>query len=243
MPASQITSRFGASVRSLRHRLGISQETLAERADLHRTYIAGIEGGSRNVSLKCVDKLARALQVSTATLFLHNGKPGGRAELSNGESFASQCVDLLIVEDNGDDVEMTLQAFKQARITNPVQVVHDGAAALDFLFCTGSFAHRKMEDRPQLVLLDLNLPKISGLEVLRRIKADRRTREIPVIVLTVSQKDRDIAECRRLGAATYIVKPVDFVTLGQATPQLNLNWTLLKPPPAKSRKVRAGPAV
>lgn len=239
MRAPHIVSRFGASVRILRHRLGISQETLAERANLHRTYIAGIEGGMRNVTLKCVDKLARALQVSTATLFLHNGQLEGRARPAGDEALGARCVDILIVEDNRDDVALTLEAFKQARIDNSVQVVHDGKEALDFLFCEGPYAGRKQTDRPQLVLLDLNLPKVSGLEVLRRIKADRRTRGIPVIVLTVSQRDRDIAECQRLGAETYIVKPVDFVALGQATPQLNLNWALFKPPAAKTRSLRA----
>jgi two-component system response regulator len=243
MRAPPIISRFGASVRDLRHQLGISQETLAERADLHRTYIAGIEAGTRNVTLKCVDKLARALEVSTATLFLHASKPGGRAKSAGGGRPGVRCVDILIVEDNQDDVDLTLAAFQQARISNPVQVVRDGAEALDFLFCEGAFASRTLVERPQLVLLDLNLPKVSGIEVLRRLKADRRTRGIPVIVLTVSDKDRDIAECRRLGAETYIVKPVDFVALGQATPQLDLNWALLKPPEARPRRPRASLSV
>ena len=239
MAASQIISRFGASVRDLRYRLGISQETLAERADLHRTYIAGIEGGVRNVTLKSIDKLARALQVSTATLFLHAGKPGGLTGLASGESSTGHCVDILMVEDNPDDVELTLQAFKEARITNSVQVVRDGEEALDFLFCKGRFAHRKKEERPQLVLLDLNLPKINGMEVLRRIKADKRTRSIPVVVLTVSRNTQEQLECQRLGVKTYIIKPVDFVTLSQVTPQLKLNWTLLKPVKIAERNVRA----
>src|ERR1700694_4473729 len=113
MEASQIISRFGASVRSLRHRLGISQEVLAERADLHRTYIAGIEGGVRNVTLKSIHKLAHALQVSTSTLLLHAGGLDERAELSGDELSTGKHVDILMVEDNRDDVELTLQAFKQ----------------------------------------------------------------------------------------------------------------------------------
>src|SRR5258706_16080494 len=229
MTTSQITSRFGASVRNLRHGMGISQEALAERADLHRTYIAGIEGGTRNVTLRSIEKLARALQVSTDALLLHADGQGGREEPSRSESPSGKYVDILMVEDNRDDVDLTLEAFKQARITNSVQVVHDGEEALDFLLCKRRFACRKMEDRPQLVLLDLNLPKIGGIEVLRRIKADERTRMIPVVVLTASRTDRDIAECQRLGAETYIVKPVDFQGLSRATPQLNLDWALLKP--------------
>ncbi len=237
MPASQITTRFGASVRSLRHRLGISQEALAERADMHRTYIAGIERGGRNATLKSIDKLARGLQVSSAALLSHTDGQPGRAEPSGGESSGGQCVDILMVEDNRKDVELTLQAFKQARITNSVQVVYDGKEALDFLFGTGCFAHREINDPPQLVLLDLNLPKVGGMEVLRLIKADQRTRSVSVVVLTTSRYSKDMAECRRLGAETYIVKPVNFQTLSQITPRLNLEWALLGAPAAKSRSL------
>jgi len=224
-----ITARFGATVRRLRFQLGISQEELAERADLHRTYIAGIERGARNATLKSIEKLAGALEVSTAALL---GSPAGKPAppaAARLESAAGKILDILIVEDNRSDVELTLRAFRKAHITNPVHVVHDGAEALDFLFCLGRYAERKIEDRPQVVLLDLNLPRIKGLEVLRRIKSDERTRMIPVIILTVSQRDRDIRECRRLGAETYIVKPVNFHSFSQATPQLCLRWALLEP--------------
>jgi len=231
MPASGAIASFGASVRSLRFRLGISQEELAERADMHRTYIAGIERGARNVTLKSIDKLARALGVSTAAL-LHPA-PAGKSALQPGdprsELSSGRFMDILMVEDSPADVELTLRAFKTARITNPVHVVEDGAAALDFLFCRGRYADRKMENRPQLVLLDLNLPKVSGLEVLRRVKSDQRTRTIPVIVLTMSKRDRDMVECHRLGVETYIVKPVGFVNLSKVTTQLSLCWALLEP--------------
>jgi len=196
---------------------------------MHRTYIAGIERGARNVTLKSIDKLSKALGVSTAVLLNSAGKPAPPPGDPRSEPPAGKSVDILMVEDNQADVELTLHAFKIAKITNPVQVVNDGAEALDFLFCRGRYAARKMENRPQLVLLDLNLPKVGGLEVLRRIKSDGRTRTIPVIVLTVSQRDRDIAECRRLGAETYIVKPVDFVNFSRVTPQLSLRWALLEP--------------
>ncbi len=228
MAASEITLRFGASVRRLRHRLGLSQDALAERADLHRTYITGIECGARNVTLKSIEKLARALQVSTATLLLHASEMSGGAGVAT-ERPAGKRVDILIVEDDKNDVELAVQAFQQARITNPIQVVHDGAEALDYLFCRGRYAHRKFEDRPHLVLLDLSLPKVSGIEVLHRIKTDKRTRSITVVVLTASRDSHELAECRRLGAETFIVKPVNLPRFCEATPKLSLDWTLFRP--------------
>jgi CheY-like chemotaxis protein/DNA-binding XRE family transcriptional regulator len=239
MAASKIILKFGASVRSLRHSLGLSQEALAERADLHRTYIAGIEGGTRNVTLKSIEKLARALQVSTAALLNHANGTSGRAQQSKGELFDGKCVNILMVEDNRADAELTLRAFKEVRITNPVHIVRDGETAVDFLFGTGVFAGRQPPGQPQMVLLDLNLPKMSGLEVLRRMKAGKKTRKIPVVVLTVSQADRDIAECRRLGVEAYLVKPVDFHGLTRITPHLNLNWLLFKPAAPNGRNAWA----
>jgi CheY-like chemotaxis protein/DNA-binding XRE family transcriptional regulator len=213
----------------LRHQLGLTQEGLAERADLHRTYIAGIEGGARNVTLKSIYKLARALEVSTAALLAHTDETPGETGKDTKELSTGHCVDILIVEDNREDIELAVQAFQEAKITNPIHVVHDGAEALDYLFCTGRYAHRKSEDRPHLVLLDLHLPKVSGMEVLRRIKADERMRSIPVVVLTGSRDSQELAECRRLGAETYIVKPVDLPQFCGVTPGLSLYWTLFQP--------------
>jgi two-component system response regulator len=138
-------------------------------------------------------------------------------------------VDILFVEDNPDDVELTLRALKEANIANRIHVVRDGEAALNFLFCTGPFAKRQQDQRPQVILLDLGLPKIGGLEVLRRIRADERTRSIPVVVLTASRHDRDVVASKELGSEAYIVKPVDFQNLSEVTPQLSLSWALLKP--------------
>src|SRR6185369_491709 len=159
MPETPITALFGASIRSLRFRLGLTQEELAERADLHRTYIAGIEGGARNVSLKTVDKLARALEVSIAALLSPSSEAAPQAGAARRDEPTGRFVDILIVEDSRTDLELALQAFKQANISNPVHVVYDGAEALDFLFCKGRYASRKLENRPHVVLLDLNLPK------------------------------------------------------------------------------------
>jgi CheY-like chemotaxis protein/DNA-binding XRE family transcriptional regulator len=238
MAASLITSRFGASVRSLRRRLGISQEALAERADLHRTYISDVEGGARNVSLKTMERLARALEVSNATLLLEAGDPALLAELAGRTATGGERVDILMAEDSHNDAEVTLQAFKHARIANAVQVVHDGQEALDFLLCTGRFARRIIHDKPYLVLLDLSLPKIDGMDVLRRIKADERTLSIPVVVMTASRDSHELAECRRLGAEACIVKPVDFLALCKATPLLNLDWVLLKPTAVVTHSIR-----
>ena len=223
MRGMDIVSRFGASVRDLRRRMGISQETLAERADLHRTYVAGIEGGVRNVTLKVVDKLAKALQVSPATLL------SGAVLEGNGRSRprAQQFVDILLAEHNPDDVQTTLLAFKETRFVNSVHVVHDGQETLDYLVCQGKYTSRRPED-PKLLLLDLDLPKLKGLEVLRRIKADKRMQAIQVVVMATSQKHRDIAECRRLGTA-YVVKPVDLCQLTEVTPDFHLDWGLMEP--------------
>jgi len=140
----------------------------------------------------------------------------------------SDIVQILLIEDNPNDVELTLRALQKShRLTNNIEVVRDGAEALDFLFCTGAYAHRDPEDGPQVILLDLELPKVDGMEVLRRVKADPRTRMIPVVVLTSSRQDRDIIESYQLGVNSYITKPVDFEQFTQAVQQLGFYWLLL----------------
>jgi two-component system, response regulator len=228
VPNNDVKKVFGASVKFWRNRLGISQEALAERSNMHRTYICDVERGSRNVSLETIERLAQALEISTFTLFfnfrrLSSDKPAMRPVPTE------ELVDILFVEDNPDDAALTLRALKRANMANRVQLVRDGSEALDFLFCAGAFGHRHQEDLPQMILLDLNLPKVSGLEVLRRIKADARTRSIPVVVLTVSHRSQDVNESRRLGADAYIVKPVDFQNFSEVIPKLNLQWAVLKP--------------
>ncbi len=218
---------FGISIKACRQRLGISQEELGERANLHRTYISDIERGARNVSLESISKLAAALDVSVASLFTEEVQIT-KSDTPTRHSPDHDLVDILLVEDNPDDVELTQQAFKKARFANRLYVVRDGAEALDYLFRRGEHASHPETARPQLILLDLNLPKMDGMEVLRFIKKDKRTRMIPVVVLTGSQMFADMEECQRLGADTYIVKPVSFQRLSQITPQLNLNWVLYK---------------
>jgi len=226
-----VQKAFGSSVRAWRNRRGISQEELAERAGLHRTYVCDIERGARNVSLRSIEKLARALDISLSMLFDYSNEGPDDETLKPG---AHSMVDILFVEDNPEDAELAMRALTQANCANRIHVVTDGAAALDFLFCQGEYSQRLPADGPQMVLLDLNLPKISGLDVLKRIKSDPRTRTIPVVVLTASRQERDLEASLRLGAEGYIVKPVDFQSLSGVTPQLSLKWALLKPDTVES---------
>jgi CheY-like chemotaxis protein/DNA-binding Xre family transcriptional regulator len=210
----------------MRLRLGISQEELAERADLHRTYIAGIEGGGRNITLKSVDKLARALKVSVSDLLSEALTENASHPRNNNNNHV---IDILLVEDDPADAELTVRAFTEARIINPVHVVRDGQEALDFLFSNGAYANRKGLALPHVILLDLSLPKISGIEVLRRLKRDARTENIAVIVITGTRNHGDIDECKRLGAEHCIGKPVRFDNFSQIAPQLSFLWALVKP--------------
>jgi two-component system, response regulator len=139
----------------------------------------------------------------------------------------ANCV--LLVEDNPDDEALTLRALKKNNILNPVVVVHDGAEALDYLFCEGKHAGRP-PDLPQLILLDLKLPKLDGLEVLKRLRAEPRTRLVPVVVLTSSSEEKDVLESYNLGANSYVQKPVDFTRFSEAVRQLGMYWLVLNQP-------------
>ena len=138
---------------------------------------------------------------------------------------------ILLVEDNPDDEALTLRALKKSHIGNEIFVVRDGAEALDFLFCTGAYAHRDKREMPHLILLDLKLPKVDGLEVLRRIRADERTRLLAVVILTSSNEEQDLLEGYKKGANSYIRKPVDFNQFAEAIHQLGLYWLVLNEPP------------
>lgn len=139
---------------------------------------------------------------------------------------------ILLVEDNPDDEALTLRALQKNNIGNKVFVVRDGAEALDFLFCTGAYADRDPREMPQMILLDLKLPKVDGLEVLRRLRADERTRLLPVVILTSSNEEQDLIEGYKNGANSYVRKPVDFNQFLEAVRQLGLYWLVLnKAPP------------
>lgn len=137
---------------------------------------------------------------------------------------------ILLVEDNKDDVELTLMAFAQARITNPVVVARDGVEALDYLFGTGRYAGRDASERPVVMLLDLKLPRLGGLEVLERLRADERTKHTPVVILTTSTEHDDMIKAGDLHANSYVRKPVDFDAFADAARQLGLYWTVLNEP-------------
>ena len=140
-------------------------------------------------------------------------------------------VEILLVEDNPEDVEITLRAFKKRNLTNKIHVVEDGEEALEYIFATGAYNERDINHRPRVILLDLKLPKVDGLEVLRRIRADERMKQIPVVVLTSSREERDIVESYKLGVNSYIVKPVDFEKFLETVSDLGFYWLLLNKSP------------
>jgi len=145
---------------------------------------------------------------------------------------ATDAMEILLVEDNPADAELTLHALQKSNLTNKIQLVRDGEEALDFLFCRGTFASRQFEQVPHLILLDLKLPKVDGLQVLEEVKRDLRTRAIPVIVLTTSKEERDMVSSYRLGVNSYIQKPVNFSEFQEVVRQLGMYWLLInsKPP-------------
>jgi two-component system response regulator len=139
----------------------------------------------------------------------------------------AHAVEILIVDDSPEDLELALRALRKANIANGIQIARDGVEALEFIFGEGAYAGRKMEDGPKVILLDLKLPKVDGLDVLKRIKGDPRTQGIPVVVLTSSLEQNDVVESYKLGANSYIVKPVSFERFATAVQQLGLYWLLL----------------
>lgn len=143
----------------------------------------------------------------------------------------NQIIEILLVEDSLEDLELTQRALRNANLGNHIHVVRDGAEALDFIFCEGEYIERKIEDTPKLILLDLKLPKVDGLEVLERIKGDERTKLIPVVVLTSSKEQADVVKSYQLGVNSYIVKPVNFEGFTSAVQDLGMYWLLINQPP------------
>ena len=140
-------------------------------------------------------------------------------------------LDILLVEDNQDDVDLALHALRREKLANHIFVVHDGEEALDFLFCRGAFSERSFDRPPKLVLLDLKLPKVDGLEVLKQVKSDPRTKTIPVVIMTSSKEERDLVAGYNLGANSYIQKPVDFDQFRETVKTVGLYWLVINQPP------------
>ena len=140
-------------------------------------------------------------------------------------------VEILLVEDNPTDAELAIRALKKSNLANKLVWVKDGAEALDFIFATGAYTQRCVVNPPKVILLDLHLPKVDGMEVLRRVKSDARTKAIPVVVLTSSKEDRDVAESYQLGVNSYISKPVEFDEFAKVVSDLGLYWLLVNRPP------------
>src|ERR1700756_150250 len=149
----------------------------------------------------------------------------------------SRQVEILLVEDNPDDVELTLHALRKENLANSIHVARDGEEALEFLFCNGVHADRSFEHPPKLILLDLKLPKVDGMEVLKRLKADARTKTIPVVILTSSKEERDLVKGYNLGANSYIQKPVDFDQFRNTVKQVGLYWLVTNQAPVANGPV------
>jgi two-component system response regulator len=141
-------------------------------------------------------------------------------------------VEILLVEDNPDDAELTLRALRNRKLANRVVWVRNGADALDFVFRRGAYADRPAQEAPRVILLDLNLPKVSGIEVLAQIKADPVTRKLPVVVLSSSTEDKDVLDSYKLGVNSYVSKPVQFEEFARVVGELGMYWLLLNRPPA-----------
>jgi len=139
-------------------------------------------------------------------------------------------VEILLVEDNPSDLKLALRALKKANLSNRIHVVRDGAEALDFMFREGIYVDRKIDEVPKVILLDLKLPKVDGLEVLKRLKSDPRTQRVPVVMLTSSQEQSDVVRSYQLGVNSYIVKPVEFESFAKAVQELGMYWLLLNHP-------------
>ena len=140
-------------------------------------------------------------------------------------------VEILLVEDNPNDAELAIRALKKNNLANKLLWVKDGAEALDFIFATGNYSSRSVVNGPKVILLDLRLPKVDGMEVLRRVKGDERTRAIPVVVLTSSKEDRDVVESYQIGVNSFISKPVEFESFAKTVSELGFYWLLVNQPP------------
>ena len=214
MRNGDIRKEFGNAVRKARLELGLSQRSVAERAQLHRTYVTDVERGARNLSLVSISKLAHALEISIWKLFSSNGH---LESLCSGKNPA-----ILLVQDDPVEAGLALKSFKNARLANPVHVVQNGASALAFLQ-----ARQGPGQLLPLIVIDLALQSTESLEVLRQIRAHEMLRSAHTVVLTPSPGEAQLEQAMRLGAEGYIVKPLDFLSFSAATRQFDFYWYLL----------------
>ena len=148
----------------------------------------------------------------------------------------AEVLNVLLIEDNPDDAELTIRALKKHNLANGVHLVKDGQEALDFIFAEGDYTDREVTNGPKVILLDLKLPKVDGLEVLRRLRADERTKLTPAVILTSSKEEQDVVNSYKLGANSYVRKPVDFTRFAEAARQLGLYWLVINEPPPQTRR-------
>ena len=226
-----LQTKLGAFIRTRRNQLGITQEELSWRANRHRTYIADIERGARNVTLRSLVNLANALQLTVENLFSRASAPAGTHLCAAGQDNTDGPREILLVEGRATDAKRARRAFNRAKFANPIKVVSSGEQGLHYLFGTGRYAKR-VPVRPLVILLDLNLPDMPVLEFLRCIKKDERTRAIPLVFLTVVGCRLDIIKCGRRAVVHYLIKPLAFENFVELTAKLNLHLTLGPHPPS-----------
>jgi two-component system response regulator len=219
-----VRAGFAAAVRYWRKQRGYSQEDLAERADLHRTYISDVERGARNVSLESISRLARALKLPVATLFSEPVAPEAGAPKPTDE-----IAEILLVEHDDQDADSTLKAFRRTHFANRIERARNGQQAINHLFGEAAGAPSRRQRLPQLILLELEVPGVPGLEILQRVKKTPQTADIPIVILTRSEDERALDYARRLGANAVIRKPLQFRGLPEVTSAVRLGWALVKP--------------
>ena len=223
----------GYTIRDIRLELNFTQDELANRAGLHRTYITDGERGHRNISIESIEKIAAALQTPLSVIFERceekRSQPLQLVNTARHQNLrAPHPIEILLIEDDPNFVELSLHAFKMANVRNVIHVARDGIEALDCIFATGSYESRKSLPPPSLILLDLKLPKVDGLEVLSRIRTNDSTKHIPVIVMTSSQSAEDISRCESMGVQQYLTKPISFGMFSSIAASIGLQWLLLE---------------
>jgi two-component system, response regulator len=224
-------ARFGAVVRSQRLSAGLSQEELAHRSGLHRTYVTDVERGARNPSLNSIKKLSDALGMPLGGLFGLVEEADRREHQTAASSHQENAsphkpAAILIAAENSSNADTVIRVLSENNIVNNVHVVHDGAEAMDYVFCTGAYKKRDFLETPGLVLLDLRLGKIDAFTILAKIRDNPLTRPIPVVALG-AQSDQDLAKARQHGVTEFIVAPFDFPKFALASAQLGFQWTLV----------------